>query len=100
MKTKYLFFKYCLLLIFVTLAMNPSYVNADFTNKTQGDFNLSNRFSVEIYGVIVAGVHTIRHRYELESTTGVAQTYEITHLFPPDKCSWVGGWWVDFFVFS
>jgi phage tail-like protein len=29
------------------------------TTKTQGDFNLSNRFSFEIDGVIVAGVHTI-----------------------------------------
>jgi phage tail-like protein len=29
------------------------------TTKTQGDFNLSNRFSVEINGVSVAGVHTI-----------------------------------------
>lgn len=28
------------------------------TTKTQGDFNLSNRFSVEIAGVSVAGVHT------------------------------------------
>lgn len=27
--------------------------------KTQGDFNLSNRFSFEIDGVLVAGVHTI-----------------------------------------
>ena len=29
------------------------------TTKTQGDFNLSNRFSFEIDGVIVAGVHTV-----------------------------------------
>ena len=29
------------------------------TTKTQGDFNLSNRFSFEIDGVLVAGVHTI-----------------------------------------
>ena len=29
------------------------------TTKTQGDFNLSNRFSFEIDGVIVAGVHSI-----------------------------------------
>jgi phage tail-like protein len=29
------------------------------TTKTQGDFNLSNRFSFEIDSVIVAGVHTI-----------------------------------------
>ena len=29
------------------------------TTKTQGDFNLANRFSFEIDGVIVAGVHTI-----------------------------------------
>jgi phage tail-like protein len=29
------------------------------STKTQGDFNLANRFSVEIEGVLVAGVHTI-----------------------------------------
>jgi len=29
------------------------------TTKTQGDFNLSNRFSVEIDGVLVAGVHSL-----------------------------------------
>ena len=29
------------------------------TSKTQGDFNLQNRFSLEIDGVAVAGVHTI-----------------------------------------
>jgi phage tail-like protein len=29
------------------------------TSKTQGDFNLQNRFSLEIDGVNVAGVHTI-----------------------------------------
>ena len=29
------------------------------TTKTQGDFTLSNRFSFEIDGVLVAGVHTI-----------------------------------------
>ena len=29
------------------------------TTKTQGDFNLSNRFSFEIDGVIVAGIHTV-----------------------------------------
>jgi phage tail-like protein len=30
------------------------------TSKTMGDFNLSNRFSVEIDGVLVAGVHAIK----------------------------------------
>lgn len=29
------------------------------TTKTQGDFNLSNRFSFEIDGVLVAGVHSV-----------------------------------------
>ena len=32
---------------------------ASAATKTQGDFNLSNRFSMEIDGVLVAGVHTI-----------------------------------------
>lgn len=40
------------------------------TTKTQGDFNLSNRFSFEIEGVIVAGVHTIDG---LESETDVVE---------------------------
>jgi phage tail-like protein len=38
------------------------------TTKTQGDFNLSNRFSFEIDGVLVAGVHAVDG---LESETEV-----------------------------
>jgi phage tail-like protein len=38
------------------------------TTKTQGDFTLSNRFSVEIDGVLVAGVHSVEG---LESETDV-----------------------------
>ena len=40
------------------------------TTKTQGDFNLSNRFSFELDGVLVAGVHTIDG---LESETDVVE---------------------------
>jgi len=36
------------------------------STKTQGDFNLANRFSFEIDGVIVAGVHSIEG-FETES---------------------------------
>src|SRR5438132_13569644 len=36
------------------------------TTKTQGDFNLSNRFSLEIDGVMVAGVNTV-DGFETES---------------------------------
>ena len=36
------------------------------TTKTQGDFNLSNRFSLEIDGVMVAGVNTVEG-FETES---------------------------------
>jgi phage tail-like protein len=38
------------------------------TTKTQGDFNLAHRFSVEIDGVVVAGVHSIeglKHEHEV-----------------------------------
>jgi phage tail-like protein len=38
------------------------------TTKTQGDFNLSNRFSFEIDGVLVAGVHSVEG---IESETDV-----------------------------
>jgi phage tail-like protein len=36
------------------------------TTKTQGDFNLANRFSFEVDGVIVAGVHSVEG-FETES---------------------------------
>jgi phage tail-like protein len=40
------------------------------TTKTQGDFNLANRFSVEIDGVMVGGVHSIEG---LENETDVVE---------------------------
>lgn len=42
--------------------------NLKTTTKTQGDFNLGNRFSFEIDGVMVAGVHKIEgleHEHEI-----------------------------------
>lgn len=42
--------------------------NLKTTTKTQGDFNLGNRFSFEIDGVVVAGVHKIEgleHEHEI-----------------------------------
>lgn len=54
----------CLLLGSVAGAQKPGSTGGGTspkttTSKTQGDFNLSNRLSVEIDGVSVAGVHTI-----------------------------------------
>ena len=40
------------------------------TTKTTGDFNLANRFSFEIDGVLVAGVHTIEG---IESETEIVE---------------------------
>ena len=51
-----------LLSIVTEVSLGQSGQNKDAlkgTAKTQGDFNLSNRFSFEIDGVIVAGVHTV-----------------------------------------
>jgi phage tail-like protein len=51
--------------------------------KTQGDFNLSNRFSFEIDGVLVAGVHTIDG---LESESDVVEYIDpadgVSHIRP------------------
>jgi phage tail-like protein len=53
------------------------------TTKTQGDFNLSNRFAFEIDGVIVSGVHTIDG---LESESDVTEYKDgedpVTHTRP------------------
>ena len=41
------------------LTSGPAGASIKSETKTQGDFNLSNRFSFEIDGIIVAGVHTV-----------------------------------------
>ena len=55
-----------LLLALTLTIVTPAWAGLTFgreklkgTSKTMGDFNLSNRFSLEIDGVSVAGVHTI-----------------------------------------
>jgi phage tail-like protein len=57
MRVKYILVMLSVLSAFAYSTFIPN--NANAATKTQGDFNLSNRFSFEIDGVIVAGVHTI-----------------------------------------
>ena len=49
------------------------------TSKTMGDFNLSNRFSVEIDGVSVAGVHTIEGLDALVKQARAEQAATVSH---------------------
>ena len=67
------------------------------TTKTQGDFTLSNRFSFEIDGVLVAGVHTVtglQSETELveykDGESGVMQTRPGNHK--PGKMTVTKDW--------
>jgi len=57
MRVKSLVSMLSVLSVLATVAFIPVTAGAAQT-KTQGDFNLSNRFSVEIDGVLVKGTHT------------------------------------------
>jgi phage tail-like protein len=58
MRVKYIIVSLILISLFPTL-FNYSDLASAATTKTQGDFNLSNRFSLEIDGVLVAGVNIV-----------------------------------------
>jgi hypothetical protein len=48
------------------------------TSKTQGDFNLQNRFSLEIDGVAVGGTHTIEGIESSDETRTVVAGASVT----------------------
>ena len=55
------------------------------TSKQQGDFNLQNRFSLEIDGVAVGGIHTIEGIESSDETRTVIAGASVTFTwkFPP-----------------
>ena len=79
------------------LALSLFAGGAGAVTRTMGDFNLSNRFSMEIDGVLVAGVHTIEG---LDSESDVVQYKDgedgVSHTRPgnhkPGKLTLTRSW--------
>jgi phage tail-like protein len=62
-----------------------SHDNLKGSTKTQGDFNLAHRFSVEIDGVVVGGIHTVEGLDDEHEVVEYADGDDITTRFRPGR---------------